>query len=563
MEKYKFSQLTYVPNDYETIQKKIDALTEQVKSAVSHEEIIKIIESYDEVFGECTFMASIAMDRFYIDSADQFYAEAFQKETAGGAMLNSSDFFKALRESKFLPQLEAYYGSEFTPRLEKEYRLNVEGRDLIAQEQTLINQYQQKKALIKINYNGKENSESDMYVHFESPDRQTRIDARKAVAEAFLAQKEELSSILLELISLRDKIAKANGFPNYLEYSNARYDRRGYGETEMTAFCQQVKTDLVPLLRELHEEQRKELGLDKLMTYDSWMMFADGNAKPAGDAAYLTEASKKMYDSLSPEFGEFFRSMVETESFDITSSPNKVAGMGYCQSLLKKGYYPFIFGNCNGTEGDVAVFTHEMGHAWQLYLSSQQNYITLYDSMALDAVEIPSKTMELFTYPYAENFFGKDADKFRKGNFRHALNEIADYCCCHEFNTYIYTHVGASFDELVSVFRSIQKEYDPDMDFGELDSYDAQGSNLLRQIAIYSFPRYVISYALSEMCAMEFFSRMKTDPKAAWEAYIKLCTSGGSRSYPDTLAQAGLQPAYKEGSVKKVVDFARTVLKTL
>ena len=563
MEKYKFSQLTYVPNDYEAIQKKIDDLTEQVKSAASPEEIIKLIESYDVIFADCSFMASIAMDRFYINSADQSCAEAFQKETEGSAMLNSTDFFKALRETPFLPQLEAHYGSEFTPRLEKEFRLNAEGRELIAQEQSLINQYQQKKAMLKINYNGKENSESEMYVHYESPDRQARIDSRKAVAEAFLAQKEEFSSILLRLIELRDKIAKANGFHNYLEYSNARYDRRGYGEAEMTAFCEQVKTDLVPLLRELHEEQRKELGLDKLMTYDSWVMFADGNAKPAGDAAYLTEASKKMYDSLSPEFGKFFRSMVDTESFDITSSPNKVAGMGYCQSLLKRGYYPFIFGNCNGTEGDVAVFTHEMGHAWQMYLSSQQNYITLYDSMALDAVEIPSKTMELFTYPYAEHFFGKDADKFRKGNFRNALNEIAGYCSIHEFNTYAYTHVGASFEELVSVMRSIQKAYDPDIDYGELDSYNAQGSDLLRSMAVYSFPRYVISYALSEMCAMDFFSRMKTDPKAAWDSYIKLCTSGGSRSYPDTLAQAGLQPAYKEGSVKKVVDFARTVLKTL
>ena len=563
MEKYKFSQLTYVPNDYEAIQKEIDALTEQVRSAGSCEEIVRLVERYDEVFADCSFMASIAMDRFYIDSSDQFYTEAFQKETAGGAMLNNSDFFKALRESSFLPQLEEHYGSEFTPRLEKEYRLSAEGRDLMAQEQSLINRYQQKKALIKINYNGKENSESAMYIHFQSADRQIRIDSRKAVAEAFLAQKEEFSSILLELISLRDKIAKANGFPNYLEYSNARYDRRGYGEAEMTAFCEQVKTDLVPLLRELHEEQRKELGLDKLMTYDSWIMFADGNAKPAGDAAYLTEASKKMYDSLSPEFGEFFRSMVETESFDITSSPTKVAGMGYCQSLLKKGYYPFIFGNCNGTEGDVTVFTHEMGHAWQMYLSSQQNYTTLYDSMALDAVEIPSKTMELFTYPYAENFFGKDADKFRKGNFRNALNEIANYCCLHEFNTYAYTHVDASFDELVSVMRRIEREYNPDIDYGELDTYNAQGTDLMRNMAVYCFPRYVISYSLSEMCAMELFSRMRTDPKGAWEAYMKLCTSGGTRSYPDTLAQAGLQPAYKEGSVKKVVDFARTILKTL
>ena len=563
MKKYKFSQLTYTPNDYEAIQKKIDDLTEQVKSASSHEEIIRIIESYDEVINDCSLMVCIAMDRFYIDSSDQFYAEAYQKESAGSAMLNWSDFFKAIRESPFLPQLEAHYGSEFTPSLEKEYRLTANGRELIAQEKSLINQYQQKKALLRINFKGNENSESAMYVHFESPDRQTRIDARKAVAEVVLAQKEEFSSMLLELISLRDKIAKANGFPNYLEYANTEYSRRGYGEAEMTAFCNQVKTDLVPLLLELRQEQCRELGVDKLMSYDRSVMFADGNAKPAGDAAYLTEASKKMYASLAPEIGDFFSGMVDTESFDVASAPNKVAGMGYCQPIRKKGYYPFIFGNCNGTDTDVAVFTHEMGHAWQMNLTLQQNYIVILCDMALDAIEIPSKTMELFTYPYAEYFFGKDADKFRKGHFRSALREIAEYCLIHEFNTYAYTHVGASFDELVSAMRRIEKEYNPDLDYGEMDAYNAQGADLMRNMAVYSSPRYVISYSLSEMCAMELFSRMKTDPESAWQAYMKLCASGGTRSYPDTLAQAGLQPAYKEGSVKKVADFARTVLKTL
>lgn len=563
MEKYKFSQLNYVPNDYEAIQKKIDDLTEQVKSAASHEEIIKIIESYDEVKADYFYMASIAMDRFYIDSSDQFYAEALQKETVGESMLRTSDFYKALFESPFLLQLETHYGGEFTHRLENECRFNADCGELIARERSLVNQYQQKNALLKINYNGKENSENDIYLLYESPDRQVRIDSRKALAETFLSQKEEFSSILLELISLRDKIAKANGFSNYLEYSNAHYNRFSYGETEMTAFCEQVKNDLVPLLCELREEQRKELGVDKLMTYDGRIYFTDGNAKPVGDVAYLTEASRKMYDSLSPEIGEFFSNMVDAESFDVASAPNKISGMGYCQKLMKKGYYPFIFGNCNGTETDVSVFTHEMGHAWQLYHSSLQNYTVLLYDMALDAVEIPSKTMELFTYPYAEYFFGKDADKFRKSHFRNALCDIAANCTIHEFNTYAYTHVGSSFDELVSAMRNIEKSYNPDIDYGELDTYNVQGTDLMRNMAVYCFPRYVISYSLSEMCAMELFSRMRTDPKGAWDAYMKLCTSGGTRSYPDTLAQAGLQPAYNEGSVKKAVDFARSVLKTL
>ncbi len=362
------------------------------------------------------------------------------------------------------------------------------------------------------------------------------------------------------MISLRCRIAEANGFDNYLEYANAIYERRGYGEAELTAFCEQVKTELVPLLCDLQEEQRKILGVDKLMSYDSGVRFADGNAVPAGDAAYLTEASKKMYDALSPNLGEFFRGMVETESLDVTASPNKVAGMGFCTGIMKKDYYPYVFGNCNGTDTDVAVFTHEIGHAWQGQLSSPNTRTKLLEDMALDAVEIPSKTMELFTYPYAEGFFGKDADKFRQGHFRNALREIASYCSIHEFNTWIYTHPGAAFEELVSAQREIEKQYNPNLDYGELDAYNRQGADLMRNMAVYMFPRYVISYSLSEICAMELFARMQQEPQAAWESYEKLCASGGSRSYPETLAQAGLEPAYAPGSVRKVVEFARKYL---
>lgn len=63
----------------------------------------------------------------------------------------------------------------------------------------------------------------------------------------------------------------------------------------------------------------------------------------------------------------------------------------------------------------------------QGHLTSRNIRLNLLREMPLDAVEIPSKTMELFAYPYAAHFFGKDAGKFRSGHFRHALKEIASY----------------------------------------------------------------------------------------------------------------------------------------
>ncbi len=560
-EPYRFSELPYVPTDFTAAAARLKEYTEKIRAARSVEEVLAIDAECDAMIDDgAGYAATLTYIRSSLDCTDEFYAEAAQTEAMGLELLDQTPYLQALLDSPFLPELEEKFGPEYRPRLERQVRLRSAGLELLAKEQAMINQYQQKKAMIKVPFRGETHSEAEMYALFDSPDRQTRIDARKATFEAFLAQKDDLAPMLLELIDLRCQIAKANGFDSYLDYANVSYFRRGYGEAELTAFCEQVKTDLMPLLAQLREEQRRELGVDKLMVYDLSVRFRDGNAVPIGGTAGLTEASQKMYDSLSPEFGKFFRAMIESESFSVDPSPNKIAGMGFC-TVLRRGLLPFVFGNCNGTDTDVSVFTHEIGHAWQGYRTGQQNYPDIFRDMALDAVEIPSKTMELFAYPYAEGFFGADAEKFRQGHFREALREIAAYCSLHELNTWIYTHPGASFDEIAAAGAEIEKLYEPGLDYGELEPYILRGGALLRNLAVYGLPRYVISYALSEMCAMDLFARRAKDPAAAWDAYEKLCASGGSRSYPETLRQAGLSPAYAPGSVKKVADFAREYLK--
>ncbi len=556
MKEYCFSSLRYVPTDFVKVQKKLDHLVEQIEVAGNEEEIIELMQEADALEEEVRYASQLTYIRSSLDCTDEFYKEAADREAVGQSMVNTAAYYKALLDSPHLCWLEERFGSELRPALKQRLQVDSQGHELKAREQVLINQYQVKKAGLRIPFRGKECSEGEMYVFFDDPDRQTRIEARKALSEAVLQKKEEFTEILSELIPLRDEIARVNGFSNYLEYANTMFSRRGYGEAEMTAFCKQVKEELVPFLRELEEDQRRTLGVEKLMVYDRGIRFADGNALPAGDASYLTQQSQKMYTSLSPEFGSFFRGMVESESLDVTSSPNKVAGMGFCTEL-KSDMYPYVFGNCNGTDTDVSVFTHEIGHAWQVYLTNQEVPLGILREMPLDVVEIPSKTMELFAFPYAEDFFGKDADKFRSGHFQAVLREIATYCAIHELETWIYTHVGASFEELVEKEREIARWYSPSLDYGELDAYNAKGADLMRNMAVYMLPRYVISYALSEMGAMDLFARMQENPSAAWESYVKLCASGGSRNYPDTCAVAGLEPSYNQGRVKKIVAFAR------
>ena len=556
---YKFSDLQYKETDYQSLAKMILYLTEKAKKADSQSSLEEVLKIYDTEMGEVGYNYTLSYIHSSLDSSDSFWQEALQKESKGNAMLDTTPLLKAILENKYFSSLEEKYGPVLRDKLNKSISTGSKAQNERAEEGDLVSKYQREKAMVRINYKGKELSEGEVIPLFESPIREERIQSRKAVAKAFLEKKELFGSMLERLVSLRDTIAKENGFSNYLEYMDINYSRIGYGEKEMDAFVSEVKEYVVPVLSHIFEETRKRLGLEEMTVADISLMFVDGNAKPSGGADVLKEAAKKMYKALSPEMEAFFTGMLDSHSIDVDFSPNKVSGMGFCTDL-KKGMYPFVFGNLDGTSWDVTVFTHEVGHAWQSYASDQNLDLTLFREMPLDAVEIPSKTMELFSYPFAEEFFGKDGDKFRFAHFRNAVKEIVAYTSVHELNTWIYTHVGASFDEINEKWMEIQSSYYPNVSYGEMEEEEKKGASLLRNMGIFMFPRYLISYVFSEMCAIDLFMEYLKDKDKALDSYNRLCRVGGSKSYPEILSAAGLEPSYKKGRVKDVMEKVKAYL---
>lgn len=556
---YKFSDLQYKESDYQSLAKMILDLTEKAKKADSPSSLEEVLKIYDTEMGEVGYNYTLSYIHSSLDSSDSFWQEALQKESKGNAMLDTTPLLKAILENKYFSSLEEKYGPVLRDKLNKSISTGSKAQNERAEEGDLVSKYQREKAMVRINYKGKELSEGEVIPFFESPIREERIQSRKAVAKAFLEKKELFGSMLERLVSLRDTIAKENGFSNYLEYMDINYSRIGYGEKEMDAFVSEVKEYVVPVLSHIFEETRKRLGLEEMTVADISLMFVDGNAKPSGGADVLKEAAKKMYKALSPEMEAFFTGMLDSHSIDVDFSPNKVSGMGFCTDL-KKGMYPFVFGNLDGTSWDVTVFTHEVGHAWQSYASDQNLDLTLFREMPLDAVEIPSKTMELFSYPFAEEFFGKDGDKFRFAHFRNAVKEIVAYTSVHELNTWIYTHVGASFDEINEKWMEIQSSYYPNVSYGEMEEEEKKGAGLLRNMGIFMFPRYLISYVFSEMCAIDLFMEYLKDKDKALDSYNRLCRVGGSKSYPEILSAAGLEPSYNKGRVKNVMEKVKAYL---
>ena len=357
----------------------------------------------------------------------------------------------------------------------------------------------------------------------------------------------QLEDILRQLVLARIDLARANGFGDLAQ------QRLGYGRAELDAFCRQVQTHITPLYLRLQEEQRQRLGVEALLPYDRALVFPEGNAVPVA-AEELPEAARRMYHALSPEAGAFFDEMVRHDLLDVTGSPNKISGMGFCEMLGAPYDMPFVFANCDGTAGDVTVYTHELGHGLQGYLSIRSQPVADYVGLSPDLAEVHSKTMELLAQPYARDFFGNHAPQFLTEHRYDFIKEMCAFCSIHTFETWLYEHPDASLAQWAEEFDRIEKSFGRARNNEPWRQQVLSGCDLFTNMSLYMSPRYVISYALSIVCAQQLKAAYDADPADGWARYHALCASGGSRTYAETLSDAGLPLPYAPGVVESLAQ---------
>lgn len=551
-----FNKLEYVRPDFDEVNKKIKELAKEVEKSKSIDEIKEVIMKFETVYCDLHTNLAIAMIRAYLDSSDEYYATEMQEGMQKEATIKYNEFYNALLNSPLSKEIDNLYGEQYLIGLRDNIMLKAKGTGLIVKEQELICQYQQLKATIKVEYNGEIFSEGEMIKYTTSKDRNVRKESTIALHKAFINLKYKFDNILEQLITVRNEIAEVNGFSSFVDYMNIEKGRHGYGQKELLEFCENVKEELVDFSGMLNREQAKRLGLEKLTSYDSQISFLDGNAKPIGNGEELREKAKKMYEDLSSDISELYNSMADYEYIDVSESPNKISGMGFCTELFNIKF-PYVFGNCNGSIHDVDVLTHEIGHAYQMYLSLKNQPLYVYSSMPNDVAEIPSKTMEHFTQDYAELFFENDAEKFRFQFLEQTLTEVVAYCAIHEYESWIYSNPKATSEERAKKYYEGMVEINPNIDDSELKEFMISGSSLYRSMGVYMFPFYLISYALSAMSAMEFAKRFSEDKENTWKDYSKLCSAGGSLSYKELLEIANLNSPFEKSTIENSVGFIK------
>lgn len=548
----KFEDYQYIRPDLEAVGEKFEKLLIDFNEASSFEEQNKIIKEINKIRSNVETMGNLVYIRHSINTEDEFYAKEqdFLDENMPLYQNVVVKYYEALVNSKFREELEKEWGKQLFNLAEMELKTFSEEiiEDLI-KENKLVTQYDKLIASAKIDFEGETRNLSQMIPLMESKDRATRKKAYEAYIGFFEEEEEEIDRIYDDLVKVRTNMAQKLGYDNYIQMGYYRMSRSDYEAEDVANYRKQVEIDLVPLVVELKDRQRKRLGLDELKYYDEPLEYLTGNAKPKGDSKWILENGKKMYKELSKETHEFFTFMVERELLDLVSKKGKMSG-GYC-TYISDYESPFIFSNFNGTSGDVDVLTHEAGHAFQVYMSRNLK-VPEYSFPTMEAAEIHSMSMEFITWPWMGLFFEEEVDKYKFSHLAGAVSFIPYGVTVDEFQHFVYENPQASPEERKSKWREIEKKYLPFRDYEDNDLLN-RGGYWFRQGHIFSTPFYYIDYTLAQVCAFQFWIKTRKNREKAWEDYLRLCKAGGSKSFLELVELADLKNPFADGTIKEVI----------
>ncbi|WP_438431613.1 M3 family oligoendopeptidase [Gorillibacterium sp. sgz500922] len=548
----KFSEYRYERPDAEAFIQAMVRLLEELKNAGSPEESKQAVIAINRLRSEFDTMQTLVSIRHSIDTRDEFYEaeQAFMDETGPVLEEYITEYYRALVQSPYRSELEQEWGTQLFRIAEislKTFHPSII-EDLQA-ENKRTTEYSKLIASAQIEFDGQTLNLSQLVPFEEALDRDVRKRASDA-RYAFMAEHgAELDRIFDELVQIRTRIAGKLGYPSFVELGYDRMMRTDYNAGMVERFRRQVLERIVPAAEKLWKRQAERIGLDGLKLYDEPVSFRTGNAAPKGDPDWIVAGAERMYREMSPETNEFFTFMRERELMDLVSKPGKRGG-GYCTFI--SGYEsPFIFSNFNGTSKDIDVMTHEVGHAFQVY-QSRAIPIPEYEFPTYEACEIHSMSMEFLAWPWMEQFFGEEADKYRFAHLESSLEFIPYGVAVDEFQHYVYRHPEATPAERNRAWRDIEQKYLPQRDY-DGNAYLEQGGFWQKQAHIYRTPFYYIDYTLAQICAFQFWKRAGEDRAKAWSDYLTLCKAGGSRSFLGLVELAGLISPFEDGCVDSVI----------
>ena len=424
----------------------------------------------------------------------------------------------------------------------------------------LCQRYQKLMGTQTVAFRGEEKTLVQMGRYLEEPDRALRQEAWELVAQRRLQDADKCEEIFDLLIQLRTRIAKNAGFDNYLEFAFRHRGRFDYTPADCLKFHAAIASEIMPVVREIQEERRQHLRLDRLRPWD---LAVDPHnrppLKPFGQVNEMVARTQNIFRRLDAELAAGFQQMQDLKLLDLDNRKGKAPG-GY-QSTLSEARMPFIFMNAIGVQRDVETILHEAGHAFHAQATRGED-LYAYRGAPIEFCEVASMSMELLGNEFLEEFYpATEANRARKIHLEGIIGFFPWMAVVDGFQHWIYTHADHTRTERQTAYLELMDRFGGTVDWSGWET--AQAHSWHRQLHIFLHPFYYVEYGIAQLGALEVWANSRRDKAMALRHYKQALALGGSRPLPELFHTAGCSFQFDAATIRPLIQLAGSELRKL
>jgi M3 family oligoendopeptidase len=168
-------------------------------------------------------------------------------------------------------------------------------------------------------------------------------------------------------------------------------------------------------------------------------------------------------------------------------------------------------------------------------------------------------SMEFFTWPQLERFFGPDAQRYRLQHLKSSILFLPYGAAVDHFQHFVYEHPDCSPADRHAFWKQLEATYLPWRRYGGIEHLE-RGGYWQMQRHVYLMPFYYIDYTLAMCCALQFWAKSLDDYERALADYRQLCRQGGRLPFQALVRSAGLRSPFEPGVLHDVAERAAGVM---
>lgn len=348
------------------------------------------------------------------------------------------------------------------------------------------------------------------------------------------------AELFVELMGVRNKMAKIYGYDNYAEYANEVIYGREHTQEQMEEFYSGVKEFILPLY---------------MSVGDAFMETQTYFVVPMSEDDLLLN-TRRVVGDVNPELAQAFEYLIANNVYDIRLSDKKNPSSGAYTITLPEKEVPFIFINpyedyeFNGTY-TVKTLIHEFGHFAALLNSPviENRYGSLLNATCVDTAEVHSQGLEVLAERHYGKIFSVNSAEMRYYMLTELTGAIIDGCILNKWQERIYALENPTVDDLNSVFIEVVS------DFLESESTHEEVQELWTAVPHnYNSPMYYLSYALSAMTALGIYSESIDNYDKAVDTYMRVSSEGAYKTFAQITEECNLYDIYDADFIKDTSD---------